>query len=57
LKTNAFILKIKKIRDAKWFSNLTTSIIIFYASVLGFETIDSVAEPFGSFFGIYVDSI
>ncbi|MBL0686614.1 MAG: ion transporter [Sulfurospirillum sp.] len=50
LKNSTFMVKIKKIRDSKWFSNLTTSIIIFYASVLGFETIDSVAEPFGSLF-------
>ncbi len=54
---SAFIIKIKEIRDARWFSNLTTSIIIFYASVLGFETIDSVAEPFGSFFYILDYSI
>ncbi|HIP31112.1 MAG TPA: ion transporter [Sulfurospirillum arcachonense] len=49
---NNFVIKVKKVRDSTWFSNLTTSIIIFYASVLGFETIDSVAKPFGSFFYI-----
>ncbi len=46
---NKFILKIKYIRDSRWFSNLTTSIIIFYASVLGFETLDTVAQPLGNF--------
>lgn len=46
---NNFILKIKSIRDSRWFSNLTTSIIIFYASVLGFETLDTVAQPLGDF--------
>jgi len=43
-----FFIKLKKIRDSRWFSNLTTAIIIFYASVLGFETIDSVAQPLGN---------
>lgn len=46
---NNFILKIKNVRDSRWFSNLTTSIIIFYASVLGFETLDTVAQPLGDF--------
>lgn len=50
---NNFIIKVKKVRDSTWFSNLTTSIIIFYASILGFETIDSVAEPFGNFFHVF----
>jgi voltage-gated sodium channel len=49
---NKFILKIKDIRDSRWFSNLTTSIIIFYASVLGFETLDTVAQPLGDFLHI-----
>lgn len=31
---------IVRIRQSKWFSSLTTSIIIFYASVLGFKTLD-----------------
>ena len=30
------------VREAKWFSNLTTAVIIFYASVLGFKTIGEV---------------
>lgn len=46
---NSFIYKIKSVRDSKWFSNLTTSIIIFYASVLGFETLDTVSQPLGDF--------
>ncbi|WP_458699492.1 ion transporter [Sulfurospirillum sp. 1307] len=45
---SSFIFKIKQVRDSRWFSNLTTSIIIFYASVLGFETIDKVAQPLGN---------
>lgn len=45
---NIALEKIKKVRDSKWFSNLTTTIIIFYASVLGFETLDSVAQPLGN---------
>jgi len=49
---NNFIVKIKNIRDSRWFSNLTTSIIIFYASVLGFETLDTVAQPLGDFLHI-----
>jgi voltage-gated sodium channel len=45
---NNFILKIKDVRDARWFSNLTTLIIIFYASVLGFRTLDEAAQPYGN---------
>ncbi len=52
MNNNEFINKVKKIRDARWFSNLTTAIIIFYASILGFETIDEVAKPLGPFFYI-----
>ena len=37
-------------RESKWFSNLTTGIILFYAAALGFKTIDNVAEPFGMLF-------
>ena len=32
------MVKIQEIRDSRWFSNLTTIIIIAYASVLGFKT-------------------
>ena len=42
--------KIIDIRGSKWFSNLTTGIILFYAAALGFKTIDNVAEPFGLLF-------
>ena len=40
--------RVKKIRDARWFSNLTTAIIIFYASVLGFKTLEEAAQPYGN---------
>ncbi|AXH12682.1 ion transporter [Halarcobacter bivalviorum] len=43
------IEKIEKIRDAKWFSNLTTFIILAYASVLGFKTIDEVEANYAIF--------
>lgn len=45
---NPALAKIKRIRDAKWFSNLTTLIIIFYASVLGFKTLEDAAQPYGN---------
>tara|TARA_B110000046_G_C12999152_1_gene401409 strand:+ start:277 stop:1074 length:798 start_codon:yes stop_codon:yes gene_type:complete len=45
-----FKTKIIAIRESKWFSNLTTGIILFYAAALGFKTIDNVAEPFGMLF-------
>ena len=35
------------IREAQWFSNLTTAVIIFYASVLGFKTIGEVESHYG----------
>ena len=34
------------VREAKWFSNLTTAVIIFYASVLGFKTIGEVESHY-----------
>ena len=34
--------KIEQIRDSRWFSNLTTIIIIAYACILGFKTLDDV---------------
>ncbi len=40
---------IEKIRDAKWFSNLTTFIIIAYASILGFKTLDEVKVEYDLF--------
>ncbi len=45
----SIIEKIEKIRDAKWFSNLTTFIILAYASVLGFKTIDEVEANYAIF--------
>lgn len=47
-----FIQVLKVIRDARWFSNLTTLIIIFYASVLGFKTLEEAAQPYGTFLHI-----
>ncbi|MGM0518564.1 MAG: ion transporter [Campylobacterota bacterium] len=41
--------QIQKIRDAKWFSNLTTIIIIAYASILGFKTLDEVEAQYDFF--------
>lgn len=41
--------KIQEIRDAKWFSNLTTFIILAYASVLGFKTIGEVETNYALF--------
>ncbi|XOB61193.1 ion transporter [Campylobacterota bacterium DY0563] len=43
------IQKIEEIRDARWFSNLTTFIILAYASVLGFKTIGEVEEHYALF--------
>ncbi|AXX87594.1 ion transporter [Malaciobacter marinus] len=43
------IEKIEQIRDARWFSNLTTFIIIAYASVLGFKTIGDVETNYSLF--------
>jgi len=41
--------KIEQVRDAKWFSNLTTFIILAYASVLGFKTIGEVETNYAIF--------
>jgi voltage-gated sodium channel len=48
MENNTFIAKVKDVRDARWFSNLTTAIIIFYASVLGFKTLEEASQPFGN---------
>ena len=40
---------IEKTRDSKWFSNLTTIIIIAYASILGFKTLDNVESNYSLF--------
>ncbi len=50
---NQFIDNIKHIRDSRWFSNLTTIIIIVYASVLGFKTLDEAAQPYGNILHIF----
>lgn len=42
------IEKIEQIRDARWFSNLTTFIIIGYASILGFKTIGEVESSYST---------
>ena len=41
--------KIQHIRDSRWFSNLTTIIIIAYASILGFRTLDEVQNNYDMF--------
>lgn len=41
--------KIEQMRDARWFSNLTTIIIIAYASVLGFKTIGDIESNYSVF--------
>jgi len=43
------ISKIEQIRDSRWFSNLTTAIIILYASILGFKTVDEVETNYQIF--------
>ncbi|XPV69700.1 MAG: ion transporter [Halarcobacter sp.] len=43
------IEKIQEVRDSRWFSNLTTSIIIAYASILGFKTLDQVENEYDIF--------
>lgn len=45
----SLINKIEEIRDSKWFSNLTTTIIILYASLLGFKTIGEVENSYSLF--------
>ena len=42
------IEKIQHIRDARWFSNLTTIIILGYASILGFKTIGEVESNYSA---------
>lgn len=43
-----------KVRDSVWFSNLTTSIIIFYAIMLGFKTSEEFTSSIGNFW-FYID--
>lgn len=42
------IEKIKKLRDASWFSHLTTIIIIAYASLLGFKTLGDISTSYAA---------
>lgn len=46
---SGFYHALVQISQARWFSNLTTGIIIFYAAVLGFGTIEDVSKPMGPF--------
>jgi voltage-gated sodium channel len=41
--------RIEQVRDSRWFSNLTTIIIIAYASILGFKTLDQVESNYDLF--------
>ncbi len=41
--------KIEEVRDSRWFSNLTTLIIIAYACILGFKTLDEVESEYDFF--------
>ena len=41
--------KLIVVREARWFSNLTTAIIIFYASVLGVKTIGDIEGNYSTF--------
>jgi voltage-gated sodium channel len=43
------IQKLEQVRDSRWFSNLTTIIIIAYASILGFKTLDEVESQYDMF--------
>ena len=43
------MVKIQEIRDSRWFSNLTTFIIIGYACILGFKTLDEVETNYSLF--------
>jgi voltage-gated sodium channel len=41
-----FVQSIHRISQSNWFSNLTVLIIIFYAGILGFKTLDEVENEF-----------
>ncbi len=43
------INKIEEIRDSRWFSNLTTFIILAYACVLGFKTLPEIETKYTLF--------
>lgn len=42
------IEKVEQLRDSRWFSNLTTIIIITYASILGFKTLGDVSATYAT---------
>ncbi len=42
-----------QIREARWFSNLTTTIIIIYSSVLGFKTLGDNSSDLSTLFYIF----
>ena len=46
------IENIEKLRDSRWFSNLTTIIIIVYASILGFKTLGDVSTTYSAIWHI-----
>jgi len=47
------IEKVKQVRDSRWFSNLTTTIIILYAMILGFHTLEEASKPYGNLLYIF----
>lgn len=46
------IERIEQLRDSRWFSNLTTIIIIAYASILGFKTLGDVSSTYSTIWHI-----
>ena len=42
----SLINKIENVRDSRWFSNLTTLIILAYASILGFKTLGEIESSY-----------
>ena len=46
------IENIEKLRDSRWFSNLTTIIIIVYASILGFKTLGDMSSTYSALWHI-----
>ena len=45
--------KLIHIREARWFSNLTTWIIILYSSILGFKTLGDIESSFATIFHLF----
>lgn len=42
------IEKVERLRDARWFSNVTTAVIIIYASILGFKTLGDISTTYSA---------